>query len=86
MSRTRGEEFDVRLYVKYQADIWVEVDTDEEDVVNVVVDELTMARPVDVLAGVSAVASDQRTRAQAIAESRDWPSWDYGPRPFSTRR
>ena len=82
MARTRGEEYDVRLYLRYQADIWVEVDTDEEDVVTVVVDDSTMAAPVDVVGGDAAVAGEHRTRAQEIAESRDWPSWDYGPRPF----
>ena len=69
------------LYLRYQADIWVEVDTGEEDVVNVVVDELTMAMPVEVVDADGAAAAE-RARAQRIAESLDWPSWDYGPRPF----
>lgn len=70
------------LYLRYQADIWVEVDADEDDVVNVVVDELTMARPIDVLdgGGVAAGAAS-RARARRIADSRCWPSWDYGSRP-----
>ena len=50
MARTRGEEYDMRLYLRHQADIWVEVDTDEEDVVTVVVDTSTMAAPVASLA------------------------------------
>lgn len=70
------------LHLRYQADIWVEVDTDEEDVVNVVVDELTMATPVDVVDGDRAAVAEERARAQEVAEARDWPSWDYGPRPF----
>jgi hypothetical protein len=48
MARTRREESDVRLYLRYQADIWFEIET-EEDVVNVVVDDLTMGTPVDVV-------------------------------------
>ncbi len=77
-----SKENDVRLYLRYRADIWVEVDGDEEDVMNVVVDDLTMATPLDVLDGDhSAVAAEDRARAQRIADSRDWPSWDYGPRP-----
>lgn len=70
------------LYLRYQADIWVEVDTDEEDVVNVVVDELTMAVPVEVVdaRGAGAGAAG-RSRAQRIADSRCWPTWDYGSRP-----
>ncbi|MDP9409495.1 MAG: hypothetical protein M3P70_03165 [Actinomycetota bacterium] len=70
------------LYLRYQADIWVEVDTDGEDVVNVVVDELTMATPVDVIDDGGAVAAAERgARARRIADSRCWPSWDYGSRP-----
>ena len=71
------------LYLRYQVDIWVEVDTEDEDVVNVVVDELTLATPADVVdrSGVAA-GTEHRTRAQRIADSRDWPSWDYGSRPL----
>lgn len=76
----KGDE--MTLYLRYQADIWVEVDADEDDVVNVVVDELTMARPIDVLDGGGvAAAAESRARARRIADSRCWPSWDYGSRP-----
>jgi hypothetical protein len=65
-----------------RADIWVEVDMDDEDVVNVVVDDGTMATPVDVVVdGGAATPAEERQRAERIAESRDWPSWDFGPRP-----
>lgn len=58
------------LYLKYQADIWVEVDADEEDVVNVVANELTMARASDVLDGGGvAAAAENSARAQRIADS-----------------
>jgi hypothetical protein len=68
--------------VRYQADIWVEVDLDEDDVVRVVVDDQTMTVPVEVVdRGAAPAAAEGRARAQAIADSRDWPSWDYGPRP-----
>lgn len=79
----RGEEDEVTLYLRYQADIWVSVDTEVEDVVNVVVDDLTLSTPVDVVDGHGEVADgERRTQAQRIADSRDWPSWDYGGRPF----
>lgn len=71
------------LYLKYQADIWVEVDTDAKDVLSVVVDDRTMANPVAVVdRGDTKVAEERRTRAQAIADACDWPSWDYGSGPF----
>lgn len=70
------------LYVKYQADIWVEVDAHEDDVVHVVVDELSMATAIEVVDDLGGkVSAYDRTEAVRIAESRDWPSWDYGPRP-----
>lgn len=70
------------LYLRYQADIWVEVDMEGEDVVSVVVDELSMARPIDAVDGDGAGAGSQSsTRARHIADSRCWPSWDYGSRP-----
>ena len=70
------------LFLRYQADIWVEVDTDEEDVVSVIVDDRTMATPVDVLddRGVDA-GSQISVLARHVADSRCWPSWDYGLRP-----
>ena len=47
MAPVRSEEYAVRLHERYQADIWVEVDTDGEAVLSVVVREVTMATPVD---------------------------------------
>lgn len=83
MIRSRGEEDHVSLYVRYQADIWVEVDVDDDDVLSVVVDDLTMAEPVEVVDWRAApVTAEGRALAQAIVDSCDWPSWDYGPRPF----
>jgi hypothetical protein len=70
------------VYLRYQADIWVEIDIEAEDVVNVVVDESTMAGPTDVIdGGGGAAAVENRTRAQRIADLACWPSWDYGPPP-----
>lgn len=49
---------------------------------NVVVDELTMAMPIQVVDERGADADAQRTTsAQLIADSRCWPTWDYGSRP-----
>ncbi len=63
------------LYLRSQADIWVEVDLDEDDVVNVVVDELTMAEPAAVLDHRGAdAATEAAALAQRIADSRCWPS------------
>jgi hypothetical protein len=83
MVRSRGEEDHVSLYVRFQGDIWVEVDIDDDDVLSVVVDDLMMAEPVEVVDRRAApVAAEGRARARAIVESCDGPSWDYGPRPF----
>jgi hypothetical protein len=42
-----------------------------------------MAEPVEVVDRRAApVTAEGRARARAIVESCDWPSWDYGPRPF----
>ncbi len=70
------------LLLRYQADIWVEVDTDEEDVVSVVVDELTMSNPVDVLDGSAVAEAENAARARRIADACCWPSWDFGSRPI----
>lgn len=68
----------MKMYLRYQVDIWVEVDAEEEDIVNVVVDDLTMTRPVEVLdEGGAVAATEPGARAQRIADSRCWPSWDY---------
>jgi hypothetical protein len=73
----------VTLYLKYRADIWVEVDPDAEDIMRVVVDDRMMANPVTVVnRNEGIVAEEPRTRARAIADAFDWPSWDYGTRPF----
>jgi hypothetical protein len=83
MVRTRGEEFEMTLYLKYRAHIWVEVDPDAEDVLSVVVDHRTMSSPVAVVdTSDTTVAEERRTRAQAIADACDWPTWDYGTGPF----
>ena len=68
MARTRGEEPELRLYLKYQADIWVVVDTEEHDILSVVVDDVTMTTPVDVVGGADGpVAGEGRIRAEMIA-------------------
>lgn len=46
MMGRRSGKGGMTLYLRYQADIWVDVDTDDEDVVNVVVDDATMSAPV----------------------------------------
>lgn len=70
------------LQLRYRADIWVEVDTDAGDVVQVIVDESTMARPSAVLvSGREFAPRAAMEAAERIADSSDWPSWDYGQRP-----
>jgi len=72
----------VTLFLRYQADIWVEVDTGEEEVVSVLVDDLTMATPVDVLDDRDVDAGSQaKVLARHVADNRCWPSWNYGARP-----
>lgn len=71
------------LQLRYRADIWVEVDIDAGDVVQVVVDSSTMNRPRSGLISSGDVAPRAaRMEAERIAEGSEWPSWDYGPRPF----
>jgi len=70
------------LHLRYRADIWVEVDTAANDVVRVVVDETSMARPNAVLVGGGALAPPAtREAAERIADGSEWPSWDYGQKP-----
>lgn len=69
--------------LRYQADIWVEVDLDELDVVAVVVDQATLVDPVEFL-DRSAVADDpigRAAEARHVADGIDWPSWEVGDRP-----
>ena len=70
------------LHLRYRVDIWVEVDTATDDVVDVVVDEASMARPHAVLAsGGAFVPPAARETAERIALGSDWPTWDYGQPP-----
>lgn len=79
-----GDE--MTLYLRYRADIWVEVDTEEEDVVSVLVDDLTMATPVTVVDGDGGDAGwVSSIRARHIADTCCWPSWDYGSHPCRSR-
>lgn len=66
------------LYVRFQADIWVEVDPADGIVTAVVVDQQSMERAVEVIdsAGEAVQGGDRATVEQWAAG--EWPSWDYG--------
>ena len=70
------------LHLRYQADIWVEVDTTAADVLQVVVDQASMTRPSAILirSGEFAPRAAQEA-AERIADRSEWPSWDYGHKP-----
>lgn len=75
------------VYLKYMADIWVEVDTSSEEVSEVVVDEMSMAHPVEARLSTGAAAASVLQLAETIANDIEWPSGDYRPnaRPRGTR-
>jgi len=70
------------VHLRYQAAIWVEVDSAAEDVLHVVVDHTSMAWPAEALvSGGMPAARAAREAAQRIAGGSEWPSWDYGESP-----
>lgn len=70
-------------FVRYQADIWAEISHDGE-IVTVVVDTDSMAHPLDVLGtDGEPVESQERADAIEVAQSQEWPSWDYGRSPVT---
>jgi hypothetical protein len=72
---------DESVFVRYRADIWVEVATDG-DVVAVVVDSAGLAQPVEAIRGdLSPVRAEDRASAVDAAQTGMWPSWDVGPSP-----
>ena len=75
---------EVSAFVRYHADIWVEVSADGE-VVAVVVDSATMAEPVAVArVDGSPVSGEKRDAVVGAAQAELWPSWDYGPSPIDS--
>lgn len=65
------------LYVRFQADIWVEVDPADGIVTAVVVDQQSMERAVEV---IDSAGEDVQGRDRDEAElwaAGEWPSWDY---------
>lgn len=71
------------IYVRYQADIWAEVAADGE-VIAVVVDTDSMAEPVEVMrADRVPIVGRDRAEVLEVAQSNEWPSWDYGPSPVA---
>ncbi len=67
-------------FVRYLADIWVEVAPDGE-LVNVVVDVESMAEPTEAINADGAPPHDDFAIAIRAAQSGTWPSWNYGARP-----
>ncbi|MGQ0431316.1 MAG: hypothetical protein ACT452_02780 [Microthrixaceae bacterium] len=69
----------VIVYLKYQADIWVEVDTSSQEVSEAVVDESSMAHPVEARLSTGVDVASAMQLAEEIANGIEWPSWDYRP-------
>lgn len=79
MSARRGDS----VFVRYGADIWVEVAADGE-IVDVVVDSTGLTQPVEaVRTDLSPVAAEDRAAAIDAAQTGEWPSWDVGPSPVA---
>ena len=65
------------LYLRFQADIWVEVDPLEGVVTAVVVDQRSMEHAVAVVNSAGAeIHGGDRADAEQYAAG-EWPSWDY---------
>lgn len=65
------------LYVRFQADIWVEVDPADGIVAAVVLDQKSMERAVEVIDGAGdPVEGSDRAKVEEWATG-EWPSWDY---------
>ncbi len=69
----------VIVYLKYQADIWVEVDTSSQEVSEAVVDESSMAHAVEARLSTGVDVASAMQLAEEIANGIEWPSWDYRP-------
>lgn len=69
--------------LRYVAEVWVEVDLDEGDVMRVVVDEATLDVPLGLVDSDGVIQDDELFNdAQEVANGIEWPSWGFGPRPF----
>lgn len=66
------------VFVYYAATVRVEVDLQSQQVEQVIVDTSTMLDPSTVRArdGREVIGAD-RERAQVVASTAEWPSWDY---------
>lgn len=73
------EDGDGSVFAFYMAAIRVEVDPRTEEVIEVIVDEGTMAQPTMIarLDG-SVINGADRDRVNAILSRAEWPTWDYG--------
>jgi len=67
------------VFAVYMTAVRVEVDPQTEEVIEVIVDEGTMAQPsmVTRLDG-SIISGADRDRVNAILSRAEWPTWDYG--------
>lgn len=71
------------IYAFYSTTIRVEIDLDEGSVTEVVVDEASMDVPLLVVDGDGGpIAAETVAAAQWIADTSEWPSWDYGSARF----
>lgn len=71
------------IYAFYSTTIRVEIDLDEGSVTEVVVDEASMAVPLLVVdRDGRSIAAESVAAARRIADTAEWPSWDYGSARF----
>jgi hypothetical protein len=71
------------IYAFYMTTIRVEIDLDEGAVTEVVVDEGSMEVPTLVVdRDGRAIAAETLATVRRIADTTEWPSWDYGSARF----
>ncbi len=67
------------IYVEYKVPVLVEIDLEEEAVVGVCVDDERVEGPTDlVVVDERTLSSTEVERARAVAESENWPAWEFG--------
>jgi hypothetical protein len=78
----------VTVYLRYRADVWVEVDLEEGYVDAVTVDDASLLQPVEAIdaSGVLLADAQVAARVRQIADVSEWPSWDFGEPPLRLQR
>lgn len=83
MVNSRDTNEAMPIYAFYTTTIRVEIDLDKGLVTEVVVDEASMEVPMLVVdRDGRPIAAETATAARWIADTAEWPSWDYGSARF----